>query len=79
MNLTGTTLEEGAYVVAQLGASHDGVVAEYDAFAVQYGPVGDEFHLGHEVASTLVAGSEAAWPGRGIFQHGTLIWYAAAF
>ena len=61
--LLGAELVQHLRVVAQLCAAHDAVVAEEDALALEHVAVGDELHLGHEVACLLVAGSEGARPG----------------
>ena len=76
MHLTGTILKEGAHIVAQLCAPHDGVVAEHHPLTGEDGAVRDEFHLGHQIAARLVAWSETPWPGGRVFQHGALVGYA---
>ena len=50
MHLLGTVVVEHLDVVAQLSASHNRVVAEEQAFAVEHRAVGDEFHFCHERA-----------------------------
>ena len=60
MHLFGSATEECADIVAKLGAAHDGIVTEHHPFAVEYRAVGNEFHLGHKVASRLVARGEGS-------------------
>ena len=73
MNLLGSVIEEGADVVAQLCAAHDGVVTEHDALPLQDSGVWYELHLCHEVTTVLVAWCEGTWPCGGILHHCTLI------
>ena len=77
MDLFRATAEEGAHIVAQLGAAYYGVVTEHHSLAVEDGAVGDELHLGDEVAARLVAGGERAGPCGGVFQHRALVGDAA--
>ena len=63
-------IEKHFHVVAQLRAAHYGVVAKKHAVAAQDCFVGNELHLGHQVAHFLVAGSEAARPRGGVFRNG---------
>lgn len=79
MYVLGSAVEEGTYVVAQLGASHDAVVAEDDALVFQDGGVGHQLHLGHEFAACLTAGGEGARPSGGVFHDGTLVGNVVAF
>ena len=78
MHPFGSRLKECAYIVAQLGAAHNGVVAEHYILVLQDCRIRDELHAGYKVAPRLVAGGEAAGPCGGIFQHGTLIGDAVA-
>lgn len=54
--LLGSVLVEHLDVVAQLRTAHDGVVAEQQTLVLKHGAVGDELHLGYEVAHLLTAG-----------------------
>ena len=54
VHLLGPVLVEVADVVAQLGAADYGVVAEDGTVVVEDGAVGDELHLGHQIASDCV-------------------------
>ena len=74
MHLLGSTFEERAHIVAQLSTPHDRVVAKHHPVVLHDGTVGYELHLGHKVASRLVARSETAGPCGSIFQYGTLVW-----
>ena len=65
--------EEHLHIVAQLGASHDTVVAEQHSLAFQHILVGDEFHLGHQRAHGLVGRCERTWPGGSILGDATLV------
>ena len=58
VHLFGSAVIEHLYIVAQLRPSHYRVVAEHHALVFQYGRVGYELHLGHEVAAALVARRE---------------------
>ena len=78
MYLLGTVVEELLHVVAQLRATHDGVVAEHHTLVFQQGGVGDELHLRHKVATALVAGRKRAGPCGRVLQHGTLVGYSTA-
>ena len=48
------------------GAADYGVVAEDGTVVVEDGAVGDELHLGHQIASFLTGRGEAAGPCRGV-------------
>ena len=73
MHLFGTVVKEHLHVVAQLRATHDAVVAEEQALVLEQCAVGNEFHLGHEVAHLLVGGRETAGPGGRVFADGALV------
>ena len=73
MNFLCTVVEKHFHVVAQLRATHDGIVAEEHALAVEHGLVGNELHLGHQGAHFLIGGGETAGPCGGVFTDGTLV------
>ena len=76
MHLLSTIVEKGLYIILQLRAAHDRVVAEHHTLILQQGWVGNEFHLGHQRTTLLIARSERARPCRRILQHRSLIRHA---
>ena len=57
-------------LLAELGATDDGVVAEYQTAVLDEPRNGDEFHGGHALALFLVLGHEGAGPGRRVLDEG---------
>ena len=78
MYLLGSVVEENLGVVSQLGAAHYGVVAAEQALALEEVFVGNEFHLGHQVAHFLIGGHEGARPGGGVFGDAAQVGYLGA-
>ena len=73
MHLLGAVVVKHLHVVAQLGATHDAVVAEGHFLALQQSTVGDELHLGHMLPLALVHGHETPRPGGGVLHHAAQI------
>ena len=76
--LTQSGVEKHPYVVAQLSATHDGVVTEQHTLATEHGLVGYQFHLGHQRAHGLVRWRKGAGPGGRVLDYAALVGYAHA-
>ena len=70
---------EYLHVVPELGAAHDGVVAEHDLAVLHLAVIGNQLHLGNHVAGSLVHRHEAAGPRGGILEHRVAVRDAGAF
>ena len=73
VHLSRTRLFQAGGVVFELGAAHDGVVAEKHALVFEDRLVVNEFHLRHEVAHLLSGGCERAGPSGGVFRDSPLV------
>ncbi len=73
MHFLRAIVEEGAHIVAQLRAAHDGVVTEHDALSLENGGIGDEFHARHQVAARLTTRGKRPRPCRRVLQNSTLV------
>ena len=73
VHFLGSATEKIAHIVAQLGTSHDGVVAENHTFTVDEVGIGNEFHLGHQLAQLLCGRGKTTGPGRGILHDTPLV------
>ena len=73
MDFLGAGGVEASDLVAQLGTSDDGVVAENEAFAFDEFGDGDEFHAGDVLPEGLVGGHKAAGPGGGVLDEGAFV------
>ena len=54
MHLLGSVVVKHFHIVAQLGATHDAVVAKRHFLALQQSTVGDKLHLGYMLPLTLI-------------------------
>lgn len=79
VHLFSAGLEEAGGVVAELGATYDGIVAEKHALVAEHGRVMDELHLSYELAKLLTRGGKGARPRRGILGDSAAIGNAMTF
>ena len=70
VDLLGPRIEQPLDDILQLGAPHDGVLAEQQPLAVDHLLDGNQLHACHQVAHTLLLGHEAAGPGRRVLHEG---------
>ena len=69
VDFLGAQVIEATYIITQLRAAHDAVVAEEAALAIERIAVGNQLHLGHQIAGELVARHEGTGPRRCVFRH----------
>ncbi len=72
MDFLGAVIVDAADGVAELGAAHDGILAEEEALALDEFLDGNDLHARDQVASGLILGHETARPGGGVFDEGPL-------